>query len=495
MEPKNLLFIMSDEHNPHVMGCYDNPVAKTPNIDALAARGTRFTNAHCSAPICVPSRASFATGRYVHEIGAWDNAAPYTGEEAASWGHRLTSQGHKVTTVGKLHYRRKEDPTGFDDQRIPMHVLGGVGDLYALLRGEMPVSQEPYSRRHILEAGAGESEYIRYDRAIAEASARWLKEEAKDHDRPWVLFVSFATPHFPLVVPEEYFGLYPPDELPLPVQHAPEEWPRHPAIEEYRRLSGLEKPFDEKTVRNALAAYYGLVTFLDEQIGIVLQALDETDLRENTRIIYTSDHGDLIGEHGLWYKSSMYEGAVGVPMILAGPGVSEGKASATNVSLVDCYPSLVEAVGAQLTSEDKDLPGESLWELAREDYRARTVFAEYHAVYSPSGTYMVRDERYKCVFYVGYPPQLFDLAEDPNELVDLSGDPRYAETLSSCERKLQSIIDPEEVDRRAKEDQRRRIAMAGGAEAVIANAVKMPYTPAPDKFDPAQIKRRTETKA
>lgn len=474
---------MSDEHNSHVAGCYGNSVASTPNIDALAARGARFENAYCNVPICVPSRASFATGRYAYQIGAWDNAKPYVGEEAPSWGHRLISQGHNVTTIGKLHYRRVGDPSGFPDQRLPMHVLEGAGDLYGTLRAKMPVPVPSQSSRHtILTAGAGESEYVRYDRAIARASARWLKEEASAHDEPWALFVSFTTPHFPLHAPTEYFNMYPLESLPLPIQHAPEEWPRHPAIELHRKQAKLDEPFDEETFRNALAAYYGLVSFVDDQIGMVLRALDEAGLRGNTRVIYTSDHGDNIGEHGLWKKSTMYEGAVGVPMILAGPDVPEGKLVNTNVSLVDCFPSIVEAVGAEFAPEDADLPGESLWRIACESDQARTVFAEYHAIYSDFGTFMLRDERYKYVYYVGYPPQLFDLQNDPEELRDLASDPGYTQMLVHYERQLRSVVDPEQIDRQAREDQQRRIEAAGGVEAVIAEGNKIPYTPAPPEF-------------
>ncbi len=488
VKPKNTLFIMSDQHTPHVVGCYGNPVVKTPNMDALAARGTRFAHAYTPTPICVPARASFATGRYAHTIGSWDNAKPYVGTEAPSWGHRLTSQGHSVTTVGKLHYRKVDDPSGFPDQRLPMHVLEGIGDLYGLLRGDMPV--RPQGRQHVLEAGAGESEYIRYDRAIAQESARFLREEATDHARPWALFVSFVTPHFPLMAPEQYVNLYPLDSLPLPIQHTPEEWPRHPALEIHRRFQALDEPFDEKTIRNAIAAYYGMVTFLDEQIGIVLQALEESGMVGDTRIVYTSDHGEMLGEHGLWWKSSMYEGSVGVPMILAGPDVPTGKVVATNVSLVDCFPTIVDGVGAQLAPEDADLPGRSLWQLAREPDQARTVFSEYHTIFSHSAMYMVRNERYKYIRYVDHPPQLFDLWEDPDELRDLACDPQHEDLIQACEQELTAIVDPEAIDQQAKADQQRRVAAAGGTDTVLAGGVKIPYTPAPAAFDPAPVAAR-----
>lgn len=479
MLPTNVLVIMSDQHSRAVAGCYGDPVVHTPHLDALAARGTRFTSAYCPVPICVPARASFATGRYAHQIGAWDNAAPYTGAEAASWGHRLTEQGHRVTTIGKLHHRRVEDPLGFPDQRLPMHVLDGVGDLYGSLRGDMPV--RPESRQHVLEAGVGEAPYIGYDRAIADEAAGWLREagRAREDGQPWALFVSFATPHFPLIVPEEYFSRYPLDSVPLPVAWTPEEWTHHPMLERQRRMQALDEPFDEATVRNAIAAYYGLVTFLDEQIGRVLAALDEAGLREDTRIIYTSDHGEMLGAHGLWWKSTLYEGAAAVPLILAGPGVPKGRVVATNATLLDCFPTIVEATGARLAPEDADLPGRSLWTLAREPEQPRVILSEYHAIFSPSGSFMLRNERYKYVYYVGYPPQLFDLIDDPDELRDLAGDPRHAAALVSCERQLRAIVDPEAVDRLAKEDQRRRIEAAGGTASVLAGGVKIPFTPAP----------------
>lgn len=489
MQPQNLLYIMSDQHNPQITGCYGNQVVQTPHLDELAARGTRFAHAYCATPICVPSRASFATGRYGFQLGAWDNAAPYTGAEAPSWGHRLTAQGHQVTTIGKLHYRATDDPNGFPDERLPMHVLDGVGDLYGLLRGESPV--RPQSRQQIFAARAGESEYTRYDRAVAQASVRWLGEEARQYDQPWCLFVSFVTPHFPLVVPEEYFKRYPPESLPMPVQWRSDDWPHHPVLDIYRCLQALDEPVEEAAIRNAMAAYYGLVTFMDEQVGHVLWALDEAGLRETTRVIYTSDHGEQLGAHGLWWKSTMYDGCAAVPLIAAGPDVPAGKVVNTNVTLLDSFPTIVESVGASLTPEDADLPGESLWAIARAADRDRIVFSEYHAVYSPTGLFMIRDARYKYVYYAdGYPPQLFDLVADPNEEHDLADDPRYADVRARCHQHLAAICDPEAVDRRAKADQQRRIEAGGGVDAIRAGGVKIPYTPAPVEFAPAPIEAR-----
>jgi choline-sulfatase len=481
--PSNVLLIVSDEHSRRVLGCYGNPVVRTPHLDGVAARGTRFASAYCQTPICVPSRASLATGRWAHAVDAWDNATPYTGAAAPSWGHRLTAQGHRVTTIGKLHYRRVEDPSGFPDQRLPLHVVGGIGDLYGLLRGDMP--ERPQSLRHVTDARAGESEYVRYDRAIADMAARWLAEEATAERRPWVLFVGFVSPHFPLVVPERYFDLYHPDALPLPAAWSPPAWSRHPAHELHRRQLGLRQPLDEATVRRALRAYYGLVSFVDEQVGVILAALERAGLAGTTRVVYTTDHGDTIGEHGLWWKSSMYEGSVGVPLILAGPGVPAGRVVGTNTMLVDLFPTVLEAVGATPAVEDAALPGRSLLALAGDADRPRTAFSEYHTVYARRGIFMLRDARWKYVHYVDDPPELFDLVADPDELTDLGADPGHADVRAACARALCAIVDPAAVDARARADQRRRLDAAGGPAAVRAGGPKIIYTPAPSQFGAA----------
>jgi choline-sulfatase len=479
-KPMNMVFILSDEHNKEMLGCYGHPVVKTPNLDSLAEHGVRFSNAYCNSPICVPSRASMATGRYVHKIDAWDNATPYTGT-LPSWGHRLTEQGYHVTTIGKLHYRDDGDNTGFPDKRLSLHVQDGVGDIYSLIREDM--DPRPQNRQKILEAGPGESSYTRYDRGIADAARRFLQEEAPYFDKPWVLFVSFVSPHFPLIAPQEYFDMYPLESVIFPKQYSMAERSMHPVLEEYRRVWDTSDEFDESAIRKAVAAYYGLCSFLDDQVGTVLRTIKETGLEETTRIIYASDHGDTLGDHGVWFKSTMYEGSVGVPFIMAGPDLPKGKVMDNHISLVDCFPTLIEAVGARLTEEDGDLPGTSLLPMARgESKKQRTVFSEYHAMGAVTGVFMIRQDRYKYVYYVGYRPQLFDLKEDPNELNDLADNPAYQDILAACERELRTIANPEEIDRLAREDQARRIAEHGGRANIIKEGLKIAYSPVPQQF-------------
>ncbi len=476
MTPKNLLFIMSDEHNASFMANAGHPLVKTPNLDRLAQRGTRFENAYCNCPICVPSRASFATGRYVHDCGHWDNADPYNGT-VPSWGHRLMELGHRVVSIGKLHYRDTNDSNGFDEEIAPLHVVGGIGDLLGLIREDMPVRTG--TSKFANDAGRGESSYTEYDRSIATEASRWLRNEAPKYtDKPWVLFVSFVCPHFPLIAPAEFYDLYPVNDLPRPQLYAAADRPDHPYYEAMRACINYDDHFDEEKIRTATAAYLGLCSFLDSNIGTVMEALESAGLRDDTRIVYTSDHGEAMGKRGFWGKSTMFEESVAVPLILSGPDIKQGLQIRTPVSLVDCYPTIIEAVGATPQEADKDLPGQSLFHVAAGDDPDRAVFSEYHAVGAVAANYMVRAGRFKLVFFVGMPPELYDLEADPDETQNLADDPQYAGVLMQLETRLRDICDPEEADLKARQDQQRTIDRYGGRDAILHRG-DFGYSPAP----------------
>ena len=195
---------MTDEHTRKVLSCYGNTIVQTPNLDQLAKRGTVFSNAYCNVPICVPSRASFATGQYAHTSGHWDNATPYTGKPE-SWGHALQKSGIQVGSIGKLHYRNSEDAVGFDFQTLPMHVVNGVGDVLGCVREPLPRRWKALSMAE--DIGPGETSYNIYDRQVASEAVKWLKGKAND-TKPWTLFVSLVAPHFPLIAPAEFYELY-----------------------------------------------------------------------------------------------------------------------------------------------------------------------------------------------------------------------------------------------------------------------------------------------
>lgn len=454
----NQLVLMTDEHTRKVLGCYGNALAKTPNLDRLAARGTRFASAYTNVPICVPSRASFATGRYGHTTGHWDNATPYFGTPP-SWGSALQQAGITVGSIGKLHYRNEEDPVGLDFQEIPMHVVDGVGDVLGCVREPLP---KRWKARNMAEQiGPGETNYTAYDRAISERAVDWLAKNGCS-DAPWVLMVSMVAPHFPLVAPQEFYDLYAESGL-VPTKPRPE--PEHPWHAAMRDCVVMDNFTPERT-GIALASYYGLVTFIDSRIGMILDALEANGLNETTQVIYVSDHGDNIGERALWGKSNMYEESVGVPCIVAGPDVPQGHVCTTPVSLIDVCPTILAS--ANLRNQIGDRPGRSLVDLANQpDDLDRVVFAEYHAMGAKGGAFMIRQGRWKYVCYIGHSPELFDLVDDPEEMNDLGKAQEFAQVRALLHRELRKICDPEEVDARAHADQRGIVARHGGVEAVV----------------------------
>lgn len=466
MKPTNLIIIMSDEHNPKVMGCAGHPLVKTPHLDRLALTGTMFTSAYTTCPVCVPARAAFALGKYVHQIGYWDNADAYDGA-MPSWHHQLRDRGHRVVSIGKLHFRGHEgDDYGFSEMQIPMQIVEGKGDLMGLLRRDLP--ERGLSWKIAKLAGPGETPYTAYDREICTRAQIWLREEAPKHrERPWVLFVSFVCPHFPLVAPAEFYYQYPVAAMPLPKQYEAAARPQHPYLRDYASSFVYDRYFDAEKLRKAVAAYLGLVSFLDDNIGKILRTLDAVGLGETTRVLYTSDHGDNLGARGLWGKSTMYEEVAGVPLIMSGPEIAAGLEVATPASHVDTYPFIMACAGEDGPEMFDAHPGISLAALARGARPDRSVLSEYHGMGSTTGAFMVRHGRYKYVHYVAYPPQLFDLESDPEELTDLAGDPAYARVVEDCRARLFAICDPAAVDERAKRRQAELLEAAGGREAVI----------------------------
>lgn len=475
MKPTNMLFIISDQHTRDVAGCYGHPLIQTPNIDRLAEQGTRFTRAYTNCPICVPARASLATGRYVHDIGAWDNAHPYDGTPP-SWHHRLRSQGLVAESIGKLHFRGQGSDHGFTHEVEPLNVVDGVGDVLACIRNNPPIRQK---REGITGAGPGDSTYLRYDQRNADNACRWLHQHAND-DKPWTLFLSFVCPHPPYIAPPELFAQYRLEDVLLMPQWQPDEWPQHPAMQRFRELFTFDQAFDEATVRKMIAAYYGTVTYLDQRIGQVLTALAATGQADNTRIIYTTDHGEHMGARGIFGKFTMYEESAAVPFIMAGPDVPAGEVCQTPVSLVDGHPTILEAVGAEPDDADADLPGQSLWAIANAPEQARTVLSEYHAIGARDAVFMLRNNRYKYVHHVGESPQLFDLAMDPEEENDLAGYAENQQLLTDFDRELRTLLDPEAIDAHAKASQWARINAMGGEQAVRTRGYFV-NSPTPDE--------------
>ncbi len=482
MQPKNTLIILSDEHNRDILGCYGDKIVLTPNLDALAARGVVFEATYCNSPVCVSSRASIATGCWPHEIRAWDSTAPYTGTPAG-WARRLRDRGHEVVSIGKLHYRTAEEDCGFDPALLPMHVHNGVGWLSSLLREPpVPIAAADQMAKQI---GPGETAYTRYDRDITEAACAWIGERgAREQAAPWALQVGLVAPHFPLIAPPEFYALYADQDIPPPRQYAKADRPRHPVLDALRLSSNYDDWFDEEAVCVARKSYYGLVSFLDHNIGRLVEALDRAGLLEDTRILYTSDHGDNLGHRGLWGKSVMYDDAVAVPLIFAGPDVPEGVRVRTPVSLVDLGPTIMNSVSPEGVGDDH--AGACLSERFESPKADRDVFSEYHDWSSITGMFMLRSLRWKLVRYPGHEDQLFDMERDPYEVNDLAHDPAYRDVLEEMRDRMSAIADVAQINELAFQDQRAKIAAFGGREAILEGE-EFGYTPAPVNAQPGGV--------
>lgn len=458
--PGNLLVLMSDEHQARALGSAGHGFVQTPHLDGLAARGTRFARAYTPCPICVPARASFATGAPVHHTRLWDNAMPYVGAQRG-WGHALQEAGIRCESIGKLHYRDPSDPVGFDRMHLPMMVANGVGMVWA---SERPEATRERATQRMLGAhiGPGESSYTAYDAAVTARTCEWLADAPQDG--PWCLYVGLVAPHFPLVVPQRFYDLYPPDTLPEPKLRPAHGYVRHPWIEKQNAFLDSEGRFaDDAERRAAMAAYHGLCTWLDHNVGQILSALDVAGLTDTTTVIYTSDHGDNVGARGLWGKSNMYEESAAVPLIMAGPGVPDGHVSQTTCDLLDVAATIPAHFGLSPVGTGTPLPT-----LAATEDPDRAVLSQYHAAGAVSGAFMLRRGRYKLIHYVGFEDELFDLEADPEERNNLATDPAHDPVRAELRAAMEALCDTAAADAQAFADQAALIARHGGREAAFA---------------------------
>jgi choline-sulfatase len=280
-------------------------------------------------------------------------------------------------------------------------------------------------------------------------------------------------PHFPLIAPQDHYDRFADLDLATLRDGFTLPPPDHPTLNRMRHHFDYDAHFDDATRARALRAYFAMVSKMDALLGQVMAALRETGFADDTVVLYASDHGDNLGNRGMWGKSVMYEDSLGIPMILAGPGLPGGQVCDTPVSLIDVAPTMAAVAGVTAAYE-----GTSLIEIARGVRPDRPVLAQYHAAGSDTAMFALRDDRWKLVSYVGAPAQLFDLENDPLETTDLAALPAHAATLARLTAELHAILDPDEVNARAFADQAALIAQHGGAKAIAASA-DIPFTPAP----------------
>lgn len=463
----NILFLLSDEHARSALGVYGHPVVKTPTLNRLAANGMVFTRGHTPSPICIPARASLATGLHVFEHRCWSSAQPYHGQ-VESWMHRLRQRGHAVVSVGKLHFRSSKDDNGFSEEIVPMHLANdGKGWPQGLVRNPLP--RFPEAAELAQSLGPGESDYTDYDRQITSEACQWIRRyPSRARIKPWALFVSFVSPHYPLVAPQRFFDLYAQCKIPKPVAHSHNERSHHPVLRAMSDFWNYDEYFDSDTRILARRNYYGLCSFLDDNLRQVLHALEDSGQFNDTVIVYTSDHGEMLGNHGLWAKSFMYEDSVAVPVILAGQCIPAG-VNHTPVSLTDMAATIETAVAGSTQSSGASWQGRPLQEFIDAPESERPILSEYHDGGSPTGFFMIRHGAWKYVHYAGgHPPQLFNLDRDPDERDDLGEGRAFKAECVRLHGLLSEMLDPESVNREAFASQSRLLESLGGREAVMS---------------------------
>lgn len=436
----NILLLLSDEHSHRFLSARSRAdggePCRTPTLDGLIDRGTHFASAYCQMPLCTPSRISMLCGRHAHRSGAWSNHSILPPERPTFAGH-LGAAGYATCTIGKMHLGGSRQYGGF--QHRPYGDFGGpCGHQYDPLSSYEVDGRKPGMDMRSRTADAGLSDVPEsqlQEAAVIRESLAWLREQRHaDPDRPWLLLSSFSRPHFPLTAPRRFLERY------WPVDGeaggvTPPRVPRSGDSAGHPMTVGAVAGFrtdeigPEEGLR-ARAAYFACVDFLDELLGDYLALLERDGFLDDTIVIYTSDHGEMAGEHGLWWKNTWHESSVRVPLILSTPEHRRGEVPALRiddpVSLADLFPTLCGFAGIDPPGgQDEELDGVDLSAAARGDSRGdlatRGVFAESLTPRWGEGTEfrLLRSGRYKYVTFRGCDDLAFDVVDDPLEQKNL----------------------------------------------------------------------------
>ncbi|HEV3432124.1 MAG TPA: choline-sulfatase [Paraburkholderia sp.] len=431
----NILILMGDQVTPAALRAYGNTVSKTPHIDRLAREGVVFDSAYCASPLCAPSRYALMAGSLPSRIGAYDNAAELPAQ-TLTFAHYLREAGYRTALSGKMHFCGPDQLHGFETRLTT--------DIYPADFGWVPDWTDAQARQSwyhnmssVFDAGpCVRTNQLDFDDEVGYTVRQHLFDIARDQAsgkdaRPFLTVASFTHPHDPYAIGQEYWDLYEDEQIDLPkVTLGFEESDPHS-----RRLRGAceidRELITPAHVRRARRAYYGALSYLDAQFGAILDTLDATGLADNTIVIFTADHGDMLGERGLWYKMTFFEGAARVPLIVHAPGRFAPARVQASVSHVDLLPTLVEMATGERRAEWPDaIDGRSLvphLQAQATEAAHDEAIGEYLGEGALAPIVMIRRERYKYVYSPVDPEQLFDLRDDPLELRNLASDPLYAQ--------------------------------------------------------------------
>ena len=429
MSTPNIAIIMADQLAPHFVGAYGHKIAKTPHIDALAARGMRFDAAYCNSPLCAPSRFSFMSGQLISRIAAYDNASEFRAT-VPTFAHYLKALGYRTCLSGKMHFVGPDQKHGFED-RVTTDIypsdFAWTPDWEA---HDERIDKWYHNMQTVKESGVAVATYqTDYDDEVGFAARRWLIDRGRDRAAgdlaPFAMVASFIHPHDPYVAKPEFWEMYSDDEIDLPeFTLTPDE--QDPFSR--RVMDGIEAsyvPLTEEEVRRARRAYLANVSYFDSKVGEIVHTLDQMGELDNTIVMVTADHGDMLGERGLWYKMNFFEHSARVPLVVAGPGVAHGSAS-NACSLLDLLPTVVDIAGGNLDLLGEPVDGRSLMPLAcGETDEIDEAIGEYCAEMTPWPVFMIRRGPLKYIHCDVDPPQLYNVVQDPLEKVNLANDPKY----------------------------------------------------------------------
>lgn len=466
----NILLIMVDELAPQVLPMHGHPVVKAPHISALAGRGVVFDHAYTNSPLCAPARASMLAGRWIPGIRAWDNGAEWS-SELPCLPHYLRHFGYSATLAGKMHMIGPDQLHGYE-QRLTTDIYPADFSWTAnWSRPPTAPNAAGVSMRPILEAGwCRRNLQIDYDEEVQFQARQWLWDRARSRteQRPFFLTVSYTHPHPPFDALEDYWKLYRDEEIDLPrVSALPPEQLDPASRSLYHHHMRDRMPVTPGHVRAARRAYYAMVTWIDARIGELLATLQDSGLDRNTVVVFTGDHGEMLGERGMWFKMCMFEWAVRIPLIVSWPEVLAPRRVQANVSLVDLLPTLVDIASASTGMAAPDveaLDGRSLRSLlvtGQDAAWSDTVLSDFCAGGVPAPLRMVKRGHWKLIRIGEHAPLLYNLASDPDEREDLSGDPQARPMLEALMQVAPDGYDSAAIDAQVRLSQRRRLLIRG----------------------------------
>ena len=440
----NILIFMVDQLTALALRSYSGQVCKTPNLDALAERAVLFENAYCSYPLCAPSRFSMMAGRLPSRIGAYDNGAEFAAS-TPTFAHYLRRLGYYTCISGKMHFVGPDQLHGFEERLTteiyPADFSWTPTASYADIEtdDERRYAAGTSTVESILDAGPmARTMQIDYDEDVVHHAIRELFVRARSEDRrPFLMTVSLTQPHDPYVTTREYWDRHGEEEIDEPrVAFIPleERDPHSQSLYVHYGQDTIE--ISDEAYRRARRGYYGMVSHVDDLFGRLEAALIESGFADNTVIVFTADHGDMVGERGMWFKKTLYEPAIRIPLMIARPGQAARRAT-TPVSLVDLFPTLLDMAGAAPDKVQTPQDGASLVPLFTSEMPGRTVYVEHIDGGTAAPRAMVREDDLKLVVSPAYPTMLFDLAADPDERINLAGHPSMAEAQKRLQAKAE----------------------------------------------------------